>query len=61
MKDKMAALVYKTGIDVCGGSAMVTTTKVGTTIRRLVAVAQSVKFACGLKATVFIHMSRHQQ
>jgi hypothetical protein len=58
-KKKVAGPVYKTEIKGHGGSAALTKRhpsirKVGTKIRRPVAVAQSVQIACGLKATEFV-------
>jgi hypothetical protein len=60
LERKVAASVYKTEINGRGGSGALTTRhpslsiKVGTKIRPPVSVAQSVYFACGLKATEFV-------
>jgi hypothetical protein len=59
LERKVAVSVYKTEINDRGGSAAMTTRhpsnhKFGTKFRRQLAVAQSVQFACGLKATELV-------
>jgi hypothetical protein len=55
MKGKLTAPVYKTEINGRGCDNSLSA-RVGIKIRRTLAVAQSVYFACGLKATEFFSL-----